>query len=48
MGADIVSHPGGRRVELSFVSAIVPARSQRMGRGEPLAASLAFSNIVCW
>lgn len=30
-------------MELSFVSAIVPARSQRMGRGEPLAPSLAFS-----
>lgn len=47
MGADIASHPGGKRVELSFVSAIVPATSQRMGKGEPLASSLAFSNIVC-
>ena len=47
VGADVVSHPGGKRVELSFMSAIVPAKSQRLGRGEPLASSLAFSNIVC-
>ena len=47
VGADIASHSGGKRVELSFVSAIVPAKSQRMGKGEPLASSLAFSNIVC-